>query len=90
MPCRDGCAVKDPERVKTTREAELEHEIAILTEFLCTACTEMEGDTLGVKKLEKLNEWWKAHKKKDAERKAKLVKSGLAKLTAEEKEALGL
>lgn len=70
----------------------------LLMELACQACTllEAEGyfDASGYGKSshvsEELYEWWKNHKKRDAEQLEDLKKKALAKLTQKEKIALGL
>lgn len=87
MPCR-----YDPTDAEIAAAAELSKKnqrdvlntISTLTRMLCRLCEEafeLPSD---------INDWYKEHLIKDEDRKKKLKKDVLAKLTDEEKEALGL
>jgi len=66
----------------------LAEQVNQLTRLLCLASTVVvEQKKLKVPQYNELVDWWEAHKKHDIER---IKKEALAKLTAEERKALGL
>lgn len=101
MPCRDldDCPLCNDDSTAKNKE------IQFLTASLCAILnairdnpTDMVGyylqkadwEKAGVERKE-FEAWWKKHKKRDIERHRKEVRmSALAKLTAEEKEVLGV
>lgn len=86
MPCRDGRDEPVYDRA----------ELDTLTRLLCDMCRSWKGGVLPTKELQR---WWGEHWQEDEARQAilerkaeldKLAKKALAKLTKEERNALGL
>lgn len=84
MPCRVDTTEMDRKELRELR-AELDN----VTRMLC----ELYSQTLGLSRhsvIEGLAEWWAEHQDADARRIERARANGLAKLTQEEREALGL
>ena len=100
MPCRDEPSPEEiHESVKAVRkrEKEIKNKIDSLTRMLCNACkiltyhdVEITHPDITNKELDELANWNVNHKKWDKERLAAAKKNALAKLSDEEREALGL
>ena len=87
------CTYDFPDRGTCGHQAELDK----LTRMLCdlmgqiTACEPVPYEhSCSVDLDEEMLIWWKAHQAWDAERKRKVREGALAKLTNEERKALGL
>ena len=91
MPC-----LVDPtdDEIRASREASVKREkdirntISNLARMLCAMCKEFEHNGLEIEN--EIYDWWIQHKKEDAKRMAAAKQSGLAKLSDDEREALGL
>lgn len=93
MPCRDygrdETTQSNKDKTMKTSKADKE-KIDKLTNLLCYACKSI--DNLGVDYVysKELRNWWYAHKEQDNQRIKDAKKTALAKLTSDEKEALGI
>lgn len=92
MPCRDGGP--SPEEVNRSVKAEqrrnkaINNKIDTLTRMLCTLCK--LSNEKGMSLPTEISKWYEEHKEVDKKRLADALKSALAKLNDDEKEALGL
>ena len=99
MPCRD---YEDTYSYNDSRERELKKQNDRLARIACKAMTALEQDghaDLLLLEDDEVREWWAKHKEADArataeraekERKARIKKEALAKLSAEERKVLGV
>lgn len=105
MPCRDYYDDHPEQAFRDLIEPEYKKKIAFLESALCGAMNALEKHNLETYKVidfkeagitpKELKTWYKEHQKQDSIRKAeeakkKIKENALAKLTAEEKEILGL
>ncbi|CAB5214523.1 hypothetical protein UFOVP190_148 [uncultured Caudovirales phage] len=100
MPCYDGSGPSYSDNSYELRQIKERNDM--LARIACRAMTELEKNGMEDFLLlsdEETREWWTAHKAWDAKRKAEEVeklrkeqikKEALAKLTAEEREVLGI
>lgn len=101
MPCMDsGPSYEDERRSQeatTRRERDERSRLDKLTRMLCTTIkilhyqdVEMHFPGVAKKDIKEIQEWAVAHEEFDKRRLEEAKKSGLAKLTEDEREALGL
>lgn len=99
MPCRgpESDSECTPDELKAMGASSRQKEIDELTAMLCGVCRYLENqrglimDRVFCDKIHtSLYSWWVGHKKLDKQRLEKAKVSALAKLTADEKEALGI
>lgn len=83
MPCKVDTTEMDRKELRELR-AELDN----VTRMLCELCQCYGGAVTG--RIDGLSEWLDKHAAADAKRMERVRANGLAKLTQEEKEALGL
>lgn len=91
MPCRDWEFADSPAGV--AERARLADELAAkvdkLTDMLCYMCRLNDARWAEVLR-DDVFAWWESHKVKDFARKESVRRTALAKLTAEERESLGV
>ena len=93
MPCRNDDPIPEIDMKSIKREKEQEENINNLTRMLCAVMTFMTTNNitlaLPAKERSLLEQWWPKHLEWDKKRLAAAKERGLAKLSDEEKEALG-
>ncbi len=87
MPCRYDNAEDDHRQFAEARKADRE-KLDNLTRMLCALCQMTLDNRMPL--TDELIEWYSQHKEWDKKRLADAKKSALAKLSDDEKEALGL
>jgi len=94
MGCRDweGIVESADTRYATERAEKAEKRNDELSKFLCGMLDHLEASEFEhfIDRFKGLRDWWEEHKKLDAQQLERLKSSALAKLTPDEKKALGL